>query len=677
MARWVGPAAGHDRWQGRPLIGSALGAALFLGPVVLSVVAAALTARLLPSPTPGLRLFIWWFVVLTVPLLVLSATQPAAQRLAPLALLLKMTMVFPDRAPRRLAVARKAGNTRDLARRLEQARQQGVDDEPTRAAEQILALSTALSAHDRMTRGHSERVRALVDMLAVELGLSQEDRDRLRWSALLHDIGKMAVHPDILNKPGALDPAEWEIIRRHPLEGARLTAPLSPWLGPWANTIAEHHECFDGTGYPHGLAGDGISFGGRIVAVADAYDVMTAIRSYKRPLGAEVARSELAAGAGTQFDPRVVRAFLALSVGRLRIVEGPLAWLGSLPFTNGLGRLAQLAGTTGHVVAAAALTLAVTTSIGATAATAAGAHQSGVAAAAGGPSVTGDRNGATATSGASSATGTNGRAAGSGSGGGSAGTRSSGAAGTGSRGRAASGSHGAAGGGSTGPPSGGGSGSGSAGSSSNSGSSGTPSSAPASGGSGTTGTTSPSPTSTTTPPTTTTTSTLPTGPPSLFTLVDGGGQTGRPQLGDRIVVTYHLAPSPGAFCAGWSGASDLVDGNVRVNGVKGSGGAGDVITSVTDNIDCPGGFHFGSIDLNQSGKFSNAVTFGGAGPQCVALLTGGCSRIHWDGSHTLTITLGQESSGQPTNKSPDVATYLPDPALGQPGPISSVTEVQF
>ena len=102
-------------------------------------------------------------------------------------------------------------------------------------------------------RGHGERVRALTDLIADELDLSTDDRDRLRWSALLHDIGKIAVHPDILNKPGKLDDEEWEIIKNHPLEGARLTAPLAGWLGQWANTIAEHHEKFDGSGYPFGL----------------------------------------------------------------------------------------------------------------------------------------------------------------------------------------------------------------------------------------------------------------------------------------------------------------------------------------------------------------------------------------------------------------------------------------
>ena len=127
------------------------------------------------------------------------------------------------------------------------------DDDLALAAEQILALAASLSAHDRLTRGHSERVRALTDLIAIELDLPLADRDRLRWSALLHDVGKLTVHPHVLNKAEKLDEAEWAQLKNHPLEGARLTRHLAGWLGEWANTIAEHHEKFDGTGYPLAL----------------------------------------------------------------------------------------------------------------------------------------------------------------------------------------------------------------------------------------------------------------------------------------------------------------------------------------------------------------------------------------------------------------------------------------
>ena len=341
-----------DRWRGRPALSLIVRAAVFLVPITLSIVSATIAAHVLPRPHGIGWLVGWWAAVLAVPTFVLLATDRIARRALPLAVLLKMTMVFPDQAPRRLAVARKAGNTRDLARRVEEARTLGAVDEPVVAAEKILALAAALNAHDRLTRGHAERVRAFTDLIADELHLPTADRDRLRWSALLHDVGKIAVHPEILNKADKLDDKEWAIIKNHPLEGAKLTAPLAGWLGIWANTIAEHHEKFDGTGYPYGLSGSEISLGGRIVAVADSYDVMTAVRSYKRPMSAQAARAELAACAGSQFDPQVVRAFLDVSIGRLRPVAGPLAWLGSLPFVNSIPQLGQIASALGRAAAA-------------------------------------------------------------------------------------------------------------------------------------------------------------------------------------------------------------------------------------------------------------------------------------------------------------------------------------
>ena len=214
-------------------------------------------------------------------------------------------------------------------------------------------LAASLNKHDRLTRGHSERVRVVTDLVADQLKLPEEDRDRLRWSALLHDIGKLTVDGSILNKPGKPDEAEWRILQGHPLEGARLAAPLASWLGPWADTIAQHHEKYDGTGYPYGLSGEQISLGGRIVAVADCYETMTAVRSYKSAMTAEAARKELAACAGGHFDPVIVRAFLEASVGRLNLLGGPLSWLGELPLLNGLPRLGQLATTAGQAFAGA------------------------------------------------------------------------------------------------------------------------------------------------------------------------------------------------------------------------------------------------------------------------------------------------------------------------------------
>ena len=237
---------------------------------------------------------------------------------------------------------------------MEEARTHGIEDEPVLAAEKILALAGALNAHDRLTRGHGERVRAYTDLIADELDLPGPGPGppAVVGAAPRHRQAGGA-SPHLEQARQARTTRSGTVIKNHPLEGAKLTAPLAGWLGEWANTIAEHHEKYDGTGYPYGLSGEEISLGGRIVAVADCYDTMTAVRSYKRPMSPEAARAELAACAGSHFDPKVVRAFLDVSIGRLRPVAGPLAWLGSLPFVSNVPRLGQAAAALGRAAAAA------------------------------------------------------------------------------------------------------------------------------------------------------------------------------------------------------------------------------------------------------------------------------------------------------------------------------------
>jgi putative nucleotidyltransferase with HDIG domain len=323
------------RWDGHRLLASAVAAVALVVPGVAGVLVALAVPTMLASNvhSGGARALVWLAAVLggvgtTV------AMDRALRRFLPLAVLLRLSLDFPDRAPSRLRMALRAGTLRNVHAQLADVAVHGVDGDPTQAARTILELMAALSRYDRRTRGHSERVRAFTDVIADQLDLPRLDRDRLRWAALLHDIGKLHVDVGVLNKAGRLDGEEWEAVRAHPHVGARIAAPLLPWLGDWGSAIEHHHERWDGRGYPHGCAGTEIPLGARIVAVADAFEVMTAVRSYKRPMSVEAARTELLACAGEQFDPHIVRALLAASLTRLRWIIGPAALLALFPRTG-------------------------------------------------------------------------------------------------------------------------------------------------------------------------------------------------------------------------------------------------------------------------------------------------------------------------------------------------------
>jgi putative nucleotidyltransferase with HDIG domain len=336
-------------------------AAVVVVPVLAGVAAGIAVSRTVQARTPG-DVVLLWVVSFITSNIVLFGLAHQARRFLPLAALLELSLTFPDRTPSRVGVALRAGNLRAPDHRF-RALQHARTGDRAEAVEAVLALAAALSDHDRGTRGHSERVRAYTELLGEELHLPAADRQRLRWASLLHDVGKMAVPAETLNKPDKLDDVEWEIIKQHPVHGARLIHSMEQWLGEWAGVIAQHHERWDGSGYPNGLAGTEIHRGARMVAVADAFEVMTAARAYKKPLPAGEARKRLAEGAGTQFDPGMVRAFLNIGLGRLRLVTGPLAWLVQVPFLRRVDFAARAPATLvlGSVVAAAAVTGAVLT----------------------------------------------------------------------------------------------------------------------------------------------------------------------------------------------------------------------------------------------------------------------------------------------------------------------------
>jgi hypothetical protein len=339
--------AASDEWVRRPGLSRALRAAIFLGPILASLLIATLISHLLPKATGPYMAIFWIAVVALGSLLTLVVFERAARRLLPLAALLNVSLLFPDKAPARFAVARRTGTPRQLQEQLLAARASGRKDD-AQGMQSVIELVLAMSVHDKATRGHSERVRVFADLIADELKIDAAGQARLRWAALLHDVGKLEVPATLLNKPGAPDEEEWKVLHRHPEEGARLVAPLLPWLGEWGRAVAEHHERYDGTGYPHRLKGTQISLAARIVAVADVYEVMTAPRPYKRTMSIAAARQELTRVAGTQLDPMVVRAFLNISVGRLWRTIGIGAWVGQIPaisrLWSELGRLGFLAG---------------------------------------------------------------------------------------------------------------------------------------------------------------------------------------------------------------------------------------------------------------------------------------------------------------------------------------------
>ena len=169
----------------------------------------------------------------------------------------------------------------------------------------LLGLANALEAKDPYTRGHSARVAQLARQLALRMDLPSSMAETIAQAALLHDLGKIGVPESILRKSGPLTDDEWEIMRRHPVTGAQIVAPLE-FFDDGAIIVRHHHERLDGSGYPDGLTGDGIPLGARIVAVADVYDALTSSRPYRPRWSHEDALEHLHRESGRTLDPRVV-----------------------------------------------------------------------------------------------------------------------------------------------------------------------------------------------------------------------------------------------------------------------------------------------------------------------------------------------------------------------------------
>jgi putative nucleotidyltransferase with HDIG domain len=175
-----------------------------------------------------------------------------------------------------------------------------------------LVLGDVVEADDAYTGQHCRSVVALTLDVAERLKLGAERRRNLEFAALLHDVGKVAIPKEIINKPGKLDPHEWTIIKTHTLEGQKMLDRVGGFMREVGLIVRSHHERWDGGGYPDGLAGEQIPLEARIIACCDTWNAMRTDRPYRRALSVEVAVAELRSNAGKQFDPGMVDAFLRI-----------------------------------------------------------------------------------------------------------------------------------------------------------------------------------------------------------------------------------------------------------------------------------------------------------------------------------------------------------------------------
>jgi HD-GYP domain-containing protein (c-di-GMP phosphodiesterase class II) len=173
-----------------------------------------------------------------------------------------------------------------------------------------LVLGDVVEADDAYTGEHCRGVVRLAVNVAHALGLDAERCRNVEFGALLHDVGKIAIPNDIINKPGKLDDREWEIVRMHTIEGQRMLETVGGLMSGVGRIVRSSHERWDGAGYPDGLSGEAIPLEARIVSTCDAFDAMTTTRSYRKAMSIDVAVAELTANSGTQFDPAVVAALL-------------------------------------------------------------------------------------------------------------------------------------------------------------------------------------------------------------------------------------------------------------------------------------------------------------------------------------------------------------------------------
>jgi len=210
----------------------------------------------------------------------------------------------------------------DRRRLLEHMVEDATREVREREKETLLRLARAGEFRDEETGYHLIRMARYSRLIATALGLDADEAQTIELAAPLHDIGKIGIPDQILLKAGRLDPAEWEIMRRHPLIGHEiLKGSASKYVRMGALIALGHHEKYDGAGYPNGLVGDHIPLCARVVAVADVYDALTSVRPYKKAWTSEQAFEYVATQAGKHFDPRMVEAFQGMKKQVLQVQQ--------------------------------------------------------------------------------------------------------------------------------------------------------------------------------------------------------------------------------------------------------------------------------------------------------------------------------------------------------------------
>jgi putative nucleotidyltransferase with HDIG domain len=194
--------------------------------------------------------------------------------------------------------------------RFEAATRDAEGDNPS-LMDTVTALAFTIDAKDHYTQGHSQSVSRLAAQIGQQLGLTKEELEEIRLAGILHDIGKIGVPESVLNKPSCLTPEEYELVKTHATLGERILAPLKvKAIERIRKMVRSHHERVDGKGYPDGLTGEDIPLGARIITIADCFDTLVSDRSYKKACALEQAVEELRRGSGSQFDTKLLEAFL-------------------------------------------------------------------------------------------------------------------------------------------------------------------------------------------------------------------------------------------------------------------------------------------------------------------------------------------------------------------------------